>query len=414
MASFLRLILSFFLMSCPALAFDAFRGLPDPVKIFKNGERELRKIHSGVDSLTWKVFRDIDKGRLEFMVQQGAPILEKWLKQSRNSAQSGALPIPEEVFEQLRFSFDESLLRGVRYKIGDPGVVNIANLSIAYGGASAVTLIDVIVFRTEDDLKDIKLWYHELVHAEQFSEWGVKKFAIRYLRSWNSVEAAAYGRADKFFNNESIVLEMGMTNSARSVNSGGWTSGTSFDVSNDHIFWAADDGNLYRANIRDELIVAEQVDSGGFEVANIQVDEGFLYWVLGDGNIYRASISSGQSLVAQQLDSGGWGEGDFAVDGGIIYWITGDDLFKSKLDTPLNAITVSSGGWRERSEISVSKNRIIWTENGNLFQGKLIGDLDPEVLNRGGWGESVRITFVGNEIFWSSRGDLYSGILTFK
>jgi len=58
---------------------------------------------------------------------------------------------------------------------------------------NAVTLVDIIVFRSQDDaLNNVALWAHELKHVQQYQQWGVGEFATRYTRDYNAVEAPAY------------------------------------------------------------------------------------------------------------------------------------------------------------------------------------------------------------------------------
>ncbi|WP_425466366.1 eCIS core domain-containing protein [Pseudorhodoferax soli] len=90
-------------------------------------------------------------------------------------------------------------MHSVRYKVGDAGIFNLANLSIQYGGAGAVTLIDTIVFKNSADAENnVVLWVHELKHVQQFRNWGTRDFTIRYLRSWNGVEGEAYAAQDQY------------------------------------------------------------------------------------------------------------------------------------------------------------------------------------------------------------------------
>jgi hypothetical protein len=80
----------------------------------------------------------------------------------------------------------------VRFKVGDGGELNLANNSIRVDHATAVTLIDVIIFKGPTEAADPALWVHEMKHVQQFEEWGVHSFAVQYMRSWNSVEDPAY------------------------------------------------------------------------------------------------------------------------------------------------------------------------------------------------------------------------------
>ncbi len=117
----------------------------------------------------------------EAQVQAIAPLFAEWLRASRNTSRGGSNPIPVHIQQELQGFYGNDILGSVRYKIGDSGIANLGGLSIRYGDARAVTLIDVIVFNNESDVNDPQLWVHELRHVEQFLQ-GVDKFAIQYLR----------------------------------------------------------------------------------------------------------------------------------------------------------------------------------------------------------------------------------------
>ena len=59
----------------------------------------------------------------------------------------------------------------------------------------AVTLIDIIVFsvtlRTAQ--QNVALWAHELLHVQQYQQWGVREFTRRlHRRDHDAIEAPAY------------------------------------------------------------------------------------------------------------------------------------------------------------------------------------------------------------------------------
>jgi hypothetical protein len=140
-----------------------------------------------------QVGRDIDRMRLEFQSSVfTGPALEQWLNASRNSTISGAMPMPPEMRSALQGWYDDRVMDKVRFKIGDGGELNIANNAIRFGSASAVTLIDVIVFKGPSESVCPSLWAHEVKHVQQFNEWGVHSFSVQYMRSSNSVENPAY------------------------------------------------------------------------------------------------------------------------------------------------------------------------------------------------------------------------------
>lgn len=188
---FLVLLSASLLVSAPAFSWDPIGDITHPERILQNAGRELD--NAG---------REIDRLRLETQTQAAAPAFQEWLNQSRNTAASGGVsPIPPHIRQQLQGFYDNDTLSRARFKIGDGGVFNLANLSIQYGGASAVTLIDIIVFNNaQDAYNNPVLWAHELKHIQQFRDWGTRDFAIRYLRSWNGVEGEAYAAENSYRN----------------------------------------------------------------------------------------------------------------------------------------------------------------------------------------------------------------------
>lgn len=169
-----------------ANAWDVLGDLTNPGRILRNIEREMRRAAEEAARLD-----------LERRVQQAAPAMQLWLEQSKAST-GAALQIPSAIRSQLDTFYDAEILDSVRFKIGEVGDFNAANLSIKYGGAYAVTLINVIVFRSQTDADNAGLWAHELRHVEQFRDWGVRDFCIRYLRNYQAVEEEAYERQRVF------------------------------------------------------------------------------------------------------------------------------------------------------------------------------------------------------------------------
>ncbi len=120
--------------------------------------------------------------------------LASWISQTRASVPDSALrPIPLHIRVQLEPWYDMRVLESVRYKIDDGRELNAANTVLQNPDVHAVTLIDLIVFRTAAQAEnDVALWAHELKHVEQYLQWGVDGFAARYSRDYEAVEAPAY------------------------------------------------------------------------------------------------------------------------------------------------------------------------------------------------------------------------------
>jgi hypothetical protein len=127
------------------------------------------------------------------------PTLERAIVESRNTAINGSMPIPPQIRQMLTGYASEDSMNRVRYKIGDSGLVNLARLLEQGGAASAVTLIDVVVFRGPSEAADPSIWAHELTHVDQYRDWGVHSFAVQYTRNWRSVEDPAYAKGSGFW-----------------------------------------------------------------------------------------------------------------------------------------------------------------------------------------------------------------------
>ncbi|AYC35009.1 DUF4157 domain-containing protein [Pseudomonas cavernae] len=128
------------------------------------------------------------------MSQMAATGLQAWLVQSRNTAATGdTRTIPLNIRAQLEPYYDLQVLDSARYKVGDDVELNAAHTMLQNPDVNAVTLMDIIVFRSPDDaLNNVALWAHELKHVQQYLQWGVREFATRYTHDYNAVEAPAY------------------------------------------------------------------------------------------------------------------------------------------------------------------------------------------------------------------------------
>lgn len=141
----------------------------------------------------------VEETEKELVAQTAGPALEQWLISSRNAAIGTAQPVPANIRSALKGYIDEDTLNRARFKVGDNNFVSLANLSIQFGDqfygheVAAVTMIDVIVFRNEQDAyNNPALWAHELTHVKQCHDWGVHEFAYRYTRDGVAVEKQAY------------------------------------------------------------------------------------------------------------------------------------------------------------------------------------------------------------------------------
>lgn len=120
--------------------------------------------------------------------------LEAWLLQARSTAAAaGVQPIPLHIRARLEAYFDLQVLESVRYRVGDAAELDAANAMLHNPDVAAVTLVDIIVFRSAAAAEDdVALWAHELKHVEQYQQWGVAEFARRYTSDFQAVETPGY------------------------------------------------------------------------------------------------------------------------------------------------------------------------------------------------------------------------------
>lgn len=134
-------------------------------------------------------------GSLLGSVQQMAVSgLAQWIEQARASAAAaGTQGIPLHIRAQLEPYYDRQVLETARYRVGDDGRFSAVNAMLLNPDVNAVTLVDLIAFRREEDARNnVALWAHELKHVQQYRQWGVQEFAARYARDSSAVEAPAY------------------------------------------------------------------------------------------------------------------------------------------------------------------------------------------------------------------------------
>lgn len=123
-----------------------------------------------------------------------AATLADALVASRDAAwEAGTQPMPARIRQALLTWYPADLLDSIEYRSGITQDASLQSLSMRYGEANAITLIDTIVFADPRAAEsDIALWAHEVRHVEQFQRWGLMGFAQRYVRNHQAVEDEAY------------------------------------------------------------------------------------------------------------------------------------------------------------------------------------------------------------------------------
>lgn len=111
---------------------------------------------------------------------------------------AGTAPVPARIVQTLTGFFPADLFGSVRWSGGGTALL-LPGLAFEYGDALAMTLVDVVLFRREEDAQwNEKIWAHELTHVMQYRRWGVEGFATRYVADSGAVEREAYLNADRF------------------------------------------------------------------------------------------------------------------------------------------------------------------------------------------------------------------------
>ena len=113
---------------------------------------------------------------------QAARALEQAIRYSRASARStGTEPIPPRIRERLEGYFPEHILDEVRWAFPNR-YLDLGTLVAWYKAeGGAVTLVDTIVYASRVGAGSEYLWAHELTHAMQYEELGLRDFARIYI-----------------------------------------------------------------------------------------------------------------------------------------------------------------------------------------------------------------------------------------
>jgi hypothetical protein len=143
-----------------------------------------------------------------FMVEALAPLLASWIASERDAAKAqGVEPIPPSIRAALKGYVPEPVLDRVHWREG-AGELSLPQSVLRFGDTPAVTLDDVIVFRERRTaLEDPTIWAHELKHVQQFAEWGIDRFSMRYLSDSGAVEQEAWDYRWEFMKQAGLVPE---------------------------------------------------------------------------------------------------------------------------------------------------------------------------------------------------------------
>ena len=198
-------LLLFILCADPALAWRLETPLgetkgDDPDETIRDAERKIREGTRAPGKLPEIILERVTNPLREAFAQTGYSGLQEWIARSRDDAlRAGVYPIPPHIYQKLRVYYPDHLLSIARYRVGASGDLTLQEGACNLGGQSAITLDYVIVFfDAQQAQSDYKLWAHEMTHIAQYQRWGMRDFAIHYLRDFGGVENEAKRHADAY------------------------------------------------------------------------------------------------------------------------------------------------------------------------------------------------------------------------
>lgn len=107
----------------------------------------------------------------------------------------GLQPLPAKLRRRFAPHFRRALLDEVRWTVADPGSrlgKALARWPVSEG---AVTLGNVVVFKTAKASRDKRLFAHEIAHVSQYQKLGIDEFARRYAADPTPIEEEARAKA---------------------------------------------------------------------------------------------------------------------------------------------------------------------------------------------------------------------------
>lgn len=125
------------------------------------------------------------------------------IREARDRHIGSAKPLPEDIKEPLLNFFPKEVLDRARYTVGkvDITLPNGIGQTMKYmKGGYAVVVDDVIVFNSSPPsfYENPFWWAHEMAHVQQYMQWGVEEFALRYISNYRgNVEGPADARGDE-------------------------------------------------------------------------------------------------------------------------------------------------------------------------------------------------------------------------
>ena len=134
------------------------------------------------------------------LLDYAATALTHMIEDARQQAiADGVRPVPQGIYRSLLGYFPAALLQKARFAGAGARALTLPALAFGYGDAVALTLGDVVLFKSERMAQsNLKVWAHEMTHVMQYQRWGIAGFADRYVRDSAAVEREAIDNAARF------------------------------------------------------------------------------------------------------------------------------------------------------------------------------------------------------------------------
>jgi hypothetical protein len=127
-----------------------------------------------------------------------APALAMAIRLGRAEARrAGVRPLPRELKAALARHYPRDVLHRARWMVADPQSRLGQMLGYWQAPHGAVTLGEVIVFKSQRATGNERLLAHELVHVAQYRKLGIDRFARRYAANPAAIEEEARVKAEQ-------------------------------------------------------------------------------------------------------------------------------------------------------------------------------------------------------------------------
>jgi hypothetical protein len=170
-----------------------FAGGEEPRLIARKSQAVIRDAgDAGLEKVADYWLAATDKDPAEGDLKRRAAGLALAIRVGRLEAiRGGVEPVPAALKRKFRKHYDEGVLDEARWTVAEPGSRLGRVLARWPAEHGAVTLGNVIVFKTRRASRNRGLFAHELAHVEQYRELGISEFARRYAKDMEPIEAEA-------------------------------------------------------------------------------------------------------------------------------------------------------------------------------------------------------------------------------